>query len=85
MKILFISLGDGPDYQSDVVFYGLNEIPELDIYTTSDMWYMYEGNDPQRVLSLYGKGFSFCQRKMRRGGSYESKHCLASFTPITGD
>ena len=42
MKILFISLGDGPDYQSDVVFYGLNEIPELDIYTTSDMWYNIE-------------------------------------------
>lgn len=75
MKILFISLGDGPDYQSDVVFYGLNEIPELDIYTTSDMWYMYEGNDPQRVLSLYGKGFSLYNR-IKRKPKVESSDCI---------
>ena len=28
--------------------------------------------------------FSFCQRKTRRGGFYESKHCLASFTLSQG-
>ena len=37
------------------------------------------------TFSIYGKGFSFCQRKTRRGGCYESKHCLANFTPITDD
>ena len=30
------------------------------------------------------KVFLFIKRKTRRGGCYESKHCLASFTPITG-
>lgn len=33
---------------------------------------------------MYGKGFSFFKRKTRRGGSYESKHCLASFTLVQG-
>jgi len=62
MNILFISSGEGPDYQCDMLFYGLNELSFATVYSSSEMWYMFEGNDPAKISELYGKGFSLYNR-----------------------
>lgn len=62
VNILFISPEDGPDYQCDILFHGLNELSSVNIYTNVDLWYMFEGNDVARLRSLYGKGFSLYNR-----------------------
>jgi hypothetical protein len=60
MNILFIASGN--DYQCDMLFHGLHELSGVTVYTHSDMWYMFEGNDPAKVSGLYGKGFSLYNR-----------------------
>jgi hypothetical protein len=62
MNILFISSGSGPDYQCDMLFHGLNELPFVTVYSGSEMWYMFEENDPAKVSELYGRGFSIYNR-----------------------
>jgi len=62
MNILFLSPGQTPDYQCDMLFFGLNELSEATVYTNVDLWYMFKGNDEKRIFSLYGKGFSLYNR-----------------------
>ena len=62
MKVLFISAGKNIDYQSDCVFHGLNFISYIELYTINDYWYMYQGNDPEKLLKLYGMGFTLSNR-----------------------
>jgi hypothetical protein len=61
MNILFLSPGNS-DYQCDILFHGLNELPGVTVYTNSDMWYMFAGNEPAKINELYGKGFSLYNR-----------------------
>lgn len=58
MKILFISLGDQPDYQCDCLYHGLKALIGKDLESTSDMWYMYETLSDDDRGYLYGKGFT---------------------------
>jgi len=62
MNILFISSGNGSDYQCDMLFHGLNELSSVTVYTHSDLWYMFDGNEPSKINKLYGKGFSLYNR-----------------------
>jgi hypothetical protein len=45
-----------------MLFYGLHELPDINVYTNTDLWYMFEGNEPKSIASLYGKGFSIYNR-----------------------
>lgn len=62
MKILFIADNKGVDYQSDVVFHGLNCIPGIHVHTIKDLWYLFQNNSQKDILNLYGKGFSVTNR-----------------------
>ena len=62
MNVLFISSGNNPDYQCDIIFHGLNKLENMNVYTISDMWYMFEGNSQSCLSNLYGKGFSLYNR-----------------------
>jgi len=61
MNILYITSGQ-EDYQSDMLFHGLNELASVTIYTNKDLWYMFAGNEPVKTANLYGKGFSLYNR-----------------------
>lgn len=62
MNVLFISIGNKPDYQCDCLFHGLNTLPSVTVYTLNSYWYMYEGNSSSELSKLYGKGFSLTNR-----------------------
>ena len=62
MNILFISSCEIPDYQSNTIFHGLCRLPNMTVYTNADLWYMFEGNEPEQLLKSYGKGFSLYNR-----------------------
>jgi len=62
MNILFISPDEKPDYQRDALFHGLYELPDITIYTNTDLWFMFEGNEQEKISKLYGKGFSLYNR-----------------------
>jgi hypothetical protein len=62
MNILFVQSGDKPDYQCDMIFHGLNNMPGITVYTNKDAWFMYQGIEPDKLSSLYGKGFSIYNR-----------------------
>ena len=42
MKILFISKGDFPDYQSDMLLHGLRSLYQQDVVDFPQCWYMYK-------------------------------------------
>jgi len=58
MKILFISNGQGVDYQCDVIFHGLKTLYGKDIYETVDNWFMFNDISSEQKSKLYGKGFT---------------------------
>ena len=59
MKILFISGGQSPDYQCDMLFHGLRQILGADVIDSQRLWFMYESDvHGGRKRDLYGKGFS---------------------------
>jgi hypothetical protein len=58
MKILFISNGQGVDYQCDIVFHGLKTLYGRDVYEISDNWFMFNDISNEQKLELYGKGFT---------------------------
>lgn len=41
MKLLYISVADLPDYQSDMIFHGLRTMYGPDCVDSNEMWYMY--------------------------------------------
>jgi len=51
-----------PDYQCDMTYFGLMELPNVNLYATSSLWYLHKGNNPEDILKLYGKGFSLYNR-----------------------
>lgn len=67
MKVLFISIADLPDYQSDMVFHGLRTLLKENCVDSREMWYMYSGlkerywneRAPENGKS-YGRGFTIC-------------------------
>ncbi len=61
-KVLFITRGNAPDYLNDCVFHGLNTLADVDLYSNSDLWYMYDDIDTDGKQSLYGKGFTIYGR-----------------------
>ena len=72
MKILFISKGDLPDYQNDMVFHGGRELFGKDFVDANRMWYMYPEDKAkywnQRAPNggnSYGRGFTIA------GSSYD--------------
>jgi|WetSurMetagenome_2_1015567.scaffolds.fasta_scaffold07621_6 hypothetical protein len=62
MNILFIATTDGIDYECDCVLHGLSEIDDITIYTIHDRYFMYEGNNEEDLLKLYGMGFTLTNR-----------------------
>lgn len=65
MKILFISKGDLPDLQSDMVLHGLKSLYGKDVIDINQCWYMYkdlkEKHWNERVPEngkSYGRGFT---------------------------
>ncbi len=59
MKILFISNGDAPDYQNDMVFHGGRNLLGADFVDVNKLWYMY---DTKPEVPLYGRGFTLYGR-----------------------
>jgi hypothetical protein len=69
MKILFISKGDLPDYQSDMVFHGGRLSLGNNFVDCNKLWYMYKKDKElywnTRVPDngkAYGRGFTLCGR-----------------------
>jgi len=58
MKILFISNGKSMDYQCDIVFHGLKTLYGINVYETSDNWFMFNDISEAQRAKLYGKGFT---------------------------
>lgn len=66
MHILFINNSDNVDYQCDCLFYGLNELEDVTLYTLTDYWFMYTGNEVDKLTQLYGMGFSVTNRIVKK-------------------
>jgi hypothetical protein len=66
MKILYTRRLDdyvnNQDYLCDSVFYGLSQLPNVEITDAPRLWYMYKNeftpNGPHNLSSLYGRGFT---------------------------
>lgn len=61
MRVLFISGGNGPDYQCDMLFHGLRSLLGPDVVDCSRIDYMYKETfekDPISKTKLYGRGFT---------------------------
>jgi len=65
MKILFISKGDLPDYQSDMILHGLRSLYQQDVVDYPHCWYMYKDLKDQFWNkwipdngTSYGRGFT---------------------------
>jgi len=58
MRVLYISNGLAADYQCDMLFHGLKSIQEIEVFESSDLWYMYNDISEERKKNLYGKGFT---------------------------
>ena len=61
-KILFVAENSGVDYMTDCLLHGLYALLPVQVYLTSDLWYMFEGNNIDALSALYGKGFSVTNR-----------------------
>lgn len=59
-RILYISPGDFPDYQSDCLLHGLKSLLGNNVLDAFPAWYLYEPTEQNRpqFKSLYGKGFT---------------------------
>lgn len=73
MKILFVAANKNIDYLKDCIFHGLSECANTDIFLANDLWYMFEGNAPEAIKTLYGKGFSIANRISRDRKKVEKK------------
>lgn len=69
MKVLFITKGDLPDYQSDMVFHGGRMSLGNDFVDCNKLWYMYKDEKDLHWTSrvpesgkAYGRGFTMCGR-----------------------
>ncbi len=61
MRILFLSSGNAPDYQCDMLFHGLRQVEGTDVVDVNRLWYMYRQDlqdDKNNTRELYGRGFS---------------------------
>jgi hypothetical protein len=63
MKILYLSGGQGIDYQCDLLFHGLRSLFGPDVVDCNPLWWMYEGcfQNGRNRNALYGKGFSIAE------------------------
>lgn len=76
MKILFVAENSGVDYMPNCLLHGLYEIENVEVYLTSDLWYMFDGNDEKELLQLYGKGFSVTNRIPRNKKCVQDKETV---------
>ena len=62
MKILYTRDLNGQDYLCDVIFYGLSQLPNIEITDAPRMWYMYKDEFSPKgthtLRDLYGRGFT---------------------------
>jgi hypothetical protein len=58
IKLLFITSGKSPDYLNDCLYHGLRSLEDVEVYSNSPMWFMYDDIDDMTKSSLYGKGFT---------------------------
>ncbi len=59
MKILYLSGGEMPDYQCDMLFHGLRELLGPEVVDARRLWYMYRSEvTPEIKQRLYGRGFT---------------------------
>lgn len=62
VNILFISNGEGVDYQCDCVFHGLNSIEGINVYILNDYQHMFDNNSIDFLSRQYGMGFTITNR-----------------------
>ena len=54
--------GNMPDYLNDSVYHGLKSLDNVEVYSNSDLWYMYDDLTVQDKSNLFGKGFTLYGR-----------------------
>lgn len=58
MKILFLSLGTGMDYQCDTILTGLKLLFGSDVVDANKAFHLYDTYPENKLSKLYGKGFT---------------------------
>jgi hypothetical protein len=62
LNVLFVTRGNVPDYLNDCIYHGLKQLDDVVLFSTADMWFMYDDIDNKSKSSLYGKGFTIYGR-----------------------
>jgi hypothetical protein len=76
MKVLFVSSGFDQDYQCDMLFHGLKSLNDIEVYETSDLWYMFDDMNSEKKGKLYGRGFSIYGLLDNKSRNYEDKRVI---------